>query len=192
MWYIDKTIEFCYGHRVWTQTLNGKFSDNLQCACRHRHGHEGKVQIYLTGSELDSTGMITDFRHLEWLKSFINQYIDHKFIIDKNDPGFELIIGGNKELIPLKLPDHSEYIIGHTLDLSNLEPSSVEYELDEGVLVVDFVPTSENLSKWMAEFVDYKMKELNVAVHKIDWWETPKSRSTYVMPEVTFNSGKRV
>ena len=36
-WVIDKTIEFCYGHRVWTQVLNGEYSDDLQCACRHLH-----------------------------------------------------------------------------------------------------------------------------------------------------------
>ena len=47
-WVIDKTIEFCYGHRVWTQKLDGKYADDLKCACRHLHGHEGKVQVYLT------------------------------------------------------------------------------------------------------------------------------------------------
>lgn len=178
MWVIDKTFEFCYGHRVWTQKLNGKFANDLQCACRHRHGHEGKVQVFLTGNGLDSTGMVTDFRHTEWLKKFINSYIDHRFIVDKNDPGFDLIVGKDKKLIPLFLPE-TDYQVGYTIDISNLDPASVEYELDEGVLVVNFVPTSENLSKWLADFVDFKMKELNVTVKKVDWWETPKSRSTY-------------
>lgn len=49
----------------------------------------------------------------------------------------------------------------------------------EGFMVVDFVPTSENLSKWMADLVEVKMKKLGVTIHHIDWWETPKSRSVY-------------
>ena len=190
-WIIDKTFEFCYGHRVWTQTLNGKYADDLKCACRHRHGHEGKVQVFLTGERLDDTGMITDFRHLEWLKKFINAYIDHRFIADKNDPAFDMMIGKNKKLLPVYVPG-TEYIIGYRIDTSELDSKSFEYELDEGVLAVDFVPTSENLSKWMADFVDFKMKDLNVAVEKVDWWETPKSRSTYIRPQALFKDGKRM
>ena len=68
---IDKTFEFCYGHRVWTQVLNGEYADNLKCACRHLHGHEGKVQVFLTANDLNESGMITDFRHLECLKTLI-------------------------------------------------------------------------------------------------------------------------
>jgi 6-pyruvoyltetrahydropterin/6-carboxytetrahydropterin synthase len=46
-------------------------------------------------------------------------------------------------------------------------------------MIVDFVPTSENLSSWMADLVDVKMQKLNVTVDHIDWWETPKSRSVF-------------
>ena len=46
-------------------------------------------------------------------------------------------------------------------------------------MVVDFVPTSERLSEWMAEIVNVKMIPLQVTVDHIDWWETPKSRSVY-------------
>ena len=82
---IDKTFEFAYGHRVWTQQLNGEYAADLKCACRHLHGHEGKMQVYLKSpsGQLDPTGMVTDFRHLEWLKKWINTYIDHQFVIDK-------------------------------------------------------------------------------------------------------------
>jgi 6-pyruvoyltetrahydropterin/6-carboxytetrahydropterin synthase len=182
-WEIDKTFEFCYGHRVWTQTLNGKFSDNLQCACRHRHGHEAKVQVYLTGESLDKTGMITDFRHLEWLKKFLNTYVDHRFIVDKNDPAFSELIGKDKKLNELYLLD-SDFMVGWQIDLSNTDPDSYTFELDQGVLVVDFVPTSENLSKWLADFVHERMKELNVSVSHVDWWETPKSRSRFYKSNV--------
>ena len=177
---IDKTFEFCYGHRVWTQKLNGEYAADLKCACRHLHGHEGKMQVFLkspTGT-LDQTGMVTDFRHLEWLKKWINEYIDHQFILDKSDPLYKSMLGG-EELVPVYVPD-TEVVAGYKVDLTNHKPDTPEYEYFEGFLVVDFVPTSENLSSWMAELVDAKMKKLNVTVDRIDWWETPKSRSTFI------------
>lgn len=176
-WVIDKTIEFCYGHRVHTQTLNGEYAEDLKCACRHLHGHEGKIQVFLTAGGLDKTGMITDFRHLEWLKKWINKYIDHHFIIDSGDPLYNQLIG-NQKLLPILVPD-TTHLTGWKIDLSDIQENTPEYEYLEGFLIVDFVPTSENLSKWMAEIVESKMKLLNVSVQQIDWWETPKSRSTY-------------
>lgn len=178
-WVIDKTFEFCYGHRVHTQVLNGKYAEDLKAACRHLHGHEGKMQVFLTSIGLDKTGMVTDFRHLEWLKKWINEYIDHQFIIDKADPLYNQMIG-DRPLKPVLVPD-TNYVAGWHIDLSAIEnKNSPEYEYLEGFLVVDFVPTSEKLSEWMAHLVDAKMKSLNVVVSQIDWWETPKSRSTYI------------
>jgi 6-pyruvoyltetrahydropterin/6-carboxytetrahydropterin synthase len=135
------------------------------------------MQVHLTGDGLDKTGMVTDFRHLEWLKKWINTYIDHQFIIDKNDPLYSKIIG-DKSLVPVLVPD-TEHVAGWHLDLSGVEPNTPEYEYYEGFMVVDFVPTSEHLSAWMAELVESKMKKLGVKVHSIEWWETPKSRSVF-------------
>jgi len=105
-WIIDKTFEFCYGHRVWTQKLNGEYAADLKCACRHLHGHEGKMQVYLKSLDgnLDQTGMVTDFRHLEWLKKWINEYIDHQFIVDRHDPLYDQLLGGSV-LYPVTIPD---------------------------------------------------------------------------------------
>jgi 6-pyruvoyltetrahydropterin/6-carboxytetrahydropterin synthase len=176
-WVIDKTMEFCYGHRVWTQKLNGEFSDDLQCACRHLHGHEGKALIHLTGDGLDSTGMVTDFRHLEWLKKWINANVDHQFILDKSDPLYKQLIGDGT-LYPVMVTG-TDYVAGWKIDLSEEDCETPEYEYKEGFFIVDFVPTSENLSKWMAELVQVKMSPLNVTVESVEWWETPKSRSIY-------------
>lgn len=180
-WIIDKTFEFCYGHRVHTQTLNGEYAADLKCACRHLHGHEGKMQVFLTADKLDNTGMVTDFRHLEWLKKWINEYIDHQFIIDKNDPLYGQLLGKlsrDESLVPVLVPG-TDHIAGWHLNLDGIEPNTPEYEYFEGFMVVNFVPTSENLSAWMAELVHAKMQKLGVVVHHIDWWETPKSRSVF-------------
>jgi len=176
-WIIDKTFEFCYGHRVHTQTLNGEYAADLKCACRHLHGHEGKMQVFLTADGLDKTGMVTDFRHLEWLKTWINTYIDHRFIIDRHDPLYNQLIG-DRTLVEVMVPG-TEYWAGQQIDLTGIEENSPEYEYLEGFLIVPFVPTSEKLSEWMANIVEVKMSKLGVAVHHIDWWETPKSRSVY-------------
>lgn len=178
MWLIDKSIEFCYGHRVWTQTLNGEYAADLKCACRHLHGHEGKAQVFLQGDQLDHTGMVTDFRHLEWLKKWINEYVDHQFIIDRKDPLFAHLLG-EPALVPVYVPG-TYHLAGWIIDPESFmteKPALIE--MFEGILVVDFVPTSENLSAWLAQLVDAKMSKIGVKTVRVDWWETPKSRSSW-------------
>jgi 6-pyruvoyltetrahydropterin/6-carboxytetrahydropterin synthase len=177
-WKIDKGLEFCYGHRVWTQQLNGEYSADLKTACRHLHGHEGKVQIYLQSDTLNNTGMVTDFRHLEWLKKWINDNIDHQFIIDIHDPLYDTLVGKMTPLVNVVVPG-TNYVAGWKLDMSLGTPCTPLYEMNEGFLVVDFVPTSENLSEWMGNLVQAKMDGLGVNVSQVDWWETPKSRSSW-------------
>lgn len=179
-WIIDKTFEFCYGHRVWTQLLDGEYADDLKCACRHLHGHEAKVQVYLTADRLNQSGMVTDFRHLEWLKRWLNEYVDHRFVIDANDPLYPSLLGTTHPLVNVIVPG-TDLVAGKQFDVNNfgISKQSMQYEFYEGFLVVDFVPTSENLAAWIAEIVDAKMNKLGVRVDHVDWWETPKSRSTY-------------
>ena len=51
-WTIDKQFDFCFGHRVWSQDLNTKYSLDSCLACRHLHGHQGKVKLFLAANEL--------------------------------------------------------------------------------------------------------------------------------------------
>lgn len=181
-WEISKEFAFDYGHRVWTQELNGEYADDLKCACRHMHGHSGRVHVYLSGDGLDKTGMITDFRNTEWLKRWLNEFVDHQFIIDIHDPMFKKIITEDLVLLdPIVIPGVSA-IPGYKIcpDFYK-DMSGPEQEYYEGFTVVDFVPTSENLSRWLAEIVNVRMKPLGVWVTKVEWWETPKSCSTYNM-----------
>lgn len=188
---IDKTFSFCYGHRVWSQRLNPEYCEknDYQCKCRHLHGHEGLAHVFLEATDLER-GMVTDFKHLGWLKDFINTYVDHKFIIDTNDPMCGSLIGdvwnqimGSKPLVfrPVWVPG-TAIVVGHEVDLSGVSAelaSSPEYETLEGYFIVNFVPTSENLSKWLHTVASTKMALLGVKVSRVDWFETPKSRSSY-------------
>lgn len=198
MWIIDKQFSFCYGHRVWSQKLEHEFCEtgDYQCKCRHLHGHEGLVHVFLSSNNLER-GMVTDFKHLGWLKNFLDNHIDHKFIIDKNDPYFTKMVGwvskvDNKEqvllpryqttgdyfhdFIPICVPE-TTHIAGYNIDCTNLTGPQLEYY--EGFFIVDFIPTSENLSKWLFDCVDAKMQRLGINVEQVDWFETPKSRSSY-------------
>ena len=183
MYRISKDFSFCFGHRVHTQQLTAGYAGDLKCACRHLHGHEGLVRVTLSARHLNDQGMVTDFRHLEWLKRLIDTHIDHQFVFHKEDPllpvlvpyvsedqwvtqlltnseGFSLAIGAsyNPDLLPLDGP-FREYL--------------------EGLFLVDFVPTSENFSRWLHGLVQHYMNPLGVHVDSVTWYETPRSSSTF-------------
>ncbi|MCG3659236.1 6-carboxytetrahydropterin synthase [Aliarcobacter butzleri] len=170
-WEISKEFDFCYGHRVWSQTLNIDFSLDACLKCRHLHGHQGKVIVYLESNELNNS-MVTDFKHLNWFKAFLDDVVDHKFILDINDPLFSTLVPN------IKKEDLIKFEEGYfSINLTNFK--NEELELYESYVVVDFVPTSENLSAWFLKIVQEKMNGLNIKVSKIEFLETPKSKSTF-------------
>ena len=57
------------------------------------------------------------------------------------------------------------------------KPHVAEYY--ESFYFVVFPPTSENLAKWIFDFVKKKMKPLNVKVEQVSWKESPKSVAIY-------------
>lgn len=210
-WVIDKQFSFCYGHRVWSQKLHSDFCEknDTQCKCRHLHGHEGLVHVFLEGETLER-GMVTDFKHLGWLKNFLDDNMDHKFIIDINDPIFcnllnvtssgttgihtrsdgtmyvEVIdeddstkVFTTLDLVPVYVPG-TQHLVGWNLDVHNSDLKfGPEIEVYEGYFLVNFVPTSEHFSKWLFDAVHAKMSTIGVTTTQVDWYETPKSRSSY-------------
>ena len=191
-WVIDKSFSFCYGHRVWSQLLNKEYCEvgDYQAKCRHLHGHEGLVHIFLEGDKLER-GMVTDFKHLGWLKTFIDKILDHRFVIDQNDPMYHQMVNvpyqdltggvGPAPLRPIYIPGIEEGpAVAMEVDLSKVErmAATAAYEVLQGYVVVDFVPTSEYLSKWIFDIANTKMSHMGVKVSQVDWYETPKSRSS--------------
>jgi 6-pyruvoyltetrahydropterin/6-carboxytetrahydropterin synthase len=172
-WQISKQFDFCYGHRVWSQELNIDYSLDDCLMCRHLHGHQGKVLVHLESDTLHN-GMVTDFKHLNWFKKFLDDTIDHKFIIDINDPLFDTLLPHYKNKNDLF--DMNENYKIPNLNLIKDEPIHIK-EMYEGFIIVDFVPTSENLSLWLLKIVDKKMSKIGIKVSHIEYFETPKSRS---------------
>jgi 6-pyruvoyltetrahydropterin/6-carboxytetrahydropterin synthase len=187
-WRIDKSFSFCYGHRVWSQKLESQFCEkgDTSCKCRHLHGHEGLVHVFLEADALER-GMVTDFKHLGWLKTFLDDTLDHKFIIDINDPMYNTLVvqlyeevdSNTKRHIKLDKVFVENKLVGYEINVEGIDSTLPVYETLEGFFIVDFVPTSENLSKWLFDIVKEKMKPLGVKVSQVDWYETPKSRSSY-------------
>lgn len=200
MFNIDKQFHFEYGHRVWSQQLNEEFcaADDTKCACRHLHGHSGKIHVYASSEELRD-GMVTDFKHLGWLKDFFDEHLDHKFIIDVRDPLFERIVGAaptfltqTTELLRLQKagPEGRQYAVApiRVVPGGNVyawKPvvkdveDPAEREFLEGFTFVNFLPTAEHFCAWVHALANEKMKRLGVRITQVDWCETAKSRSSY-------------
>lgn len=195
-WVIDKSFDFCFGHRVHTQALDTKYSLDGCLACRHLHGHQGKVKLFLGANDLQK-GMVTDFKHTNIFKKWLDDIMDHKFIIDRNDPLFSNL-AGDILLTPdeslswyenLMINYNSEYgyaipDLDHIIDnLSKLNISDAQkqaiYEKYEGLIIVDFVPTSENLCRWWYEVANKMLNGLGIDVVAVEYWETPKSHCRY-------------
>jgi 6-pyruvoyltetrahydropterin/6-carboxytetrahydropterin synthase len=172
MFEITKRFDFCYGHRVWNQTLNREYSLDSCLVCRHLHGHQGEIIVTLRARELED-GMVTDFKHLNFFKKWIDDVLDHKFIMDINDPLKPI-------LFPLAI--HLDYIPEdyYIADIENDYPTEIK-ELYEGVIFVEFVPTSENICKWLYDILIEKLSNLNIVLKSVEFKETPKTSAKYVI-----------
>lgn len=92
MFKITKEIDFCYGHRLL----------NYAGKCRYLHGHNGRVEIDLVGEELDARGMLRDFGDLKAvIKSWLDQELDHRMILHRNDPLVPILQSGGEPLFLL-------------------------------------------------------------------------------------------
>ena len=192
-WIIDKEFAACFGHRVHNQRLDTRFTDggNACLACRHLHGHQMIIKVFLESNNIDENDMVTDFKHLGWFKNFVDDVIDHKFVIDIKDPLIQDISNmcyKREDMIEIAegywLPDMSK--IRCELDtnikegiLTEIQAQAI-FEKYEGLVYVDFVPTSERLTEWLFGIVEEKMKDLSgVKVNAVEYWETPKSHSRF-------------
>ena len=92
MYSITKEVYFCYGHRLMNHA--GK--------CKNLHGHSVKASISIKQEQLNEQGMVCDFSDLkECVENYINQYLDHNFILHKNDPIVPLLEQQNERFMTI-------------------------------------------------------------------------------------------
>jgi len=174
MYTIGKSFDFCYGHRVYSQSVNIKYSIDDANPCRRIHGHQGNVSIVIESERLDTRGFVIDFKELTFIKKFINDNLDHRFILSYDDPRFEQLActdveSVKKECSPITLID--DIIMGWR---------NHRIELDSFVFV-NFNPTSEALAEWIYNGVQKAINRspFKCNVKEVIWSETPKTKAIY-------------
>lgn len=185
---ITKRINFVAGHRVHSQNLPKSLGPNK---CRFLHGHEYMLELFIT-SDLDESGMVLDFTFFNYLNDFIQRFIDHKFILDINDPLFDSITGVTSKLDWSRCLVHCTITeIDGKIELVSTDKEKSLFskfngycegfsdEHKQSFIIVDFVPTAENLCNWFVKIFD-RMKTIGlipakIQLSKIRLYETQKA-----------------
>jgi len=86
MFILSVSEKFSSAHRL--RNYNGR--------CENLHGHNWKVEIKISGKDLDKTGMLYDFTKLKSILKNILTELDHKYlnelpVFKKNNPTSENI-----------------------------------------------------------------------------------------------------
>jgi 6-pyruvoyltetrahydropterin/6-carboxytetrahydropterin synthase len=92
MFSITKEVYFCYGHRLMNHP--GK--------CRNLHGHSVKASITIEQNHLNNEGMVCDFADVrDCADRYINAYLDHNFLLHKDDPLIPALIDNHERFLAL-------------------------------------------------------------------------------------------
>jgi 6-pyruvoyltetrahydropterin/6-carboxytetrahydropterin synthase len=182
-WVIDKEFHFEMGHRVWAQQLNHqRLSISTDCACKHLHGHSYAIKVFLGADELDHSAMVTDFKNLNFMKEFLDGVLDHKFMIDVNDPLFCRVTGVAEDIRQELRTQPNFTTIGSYLRStvnSELFPRlRGDDELYDSFIIVNFVPTSENICKYLKLYAQEFIGDV-ATVTALELWETTKSHCRF-------------
>ena len=82
MYQVTKQFGLSYGHRLIKH--KGK--------CERYHGHNGLVEVVCEGPDLNENRMLIDFDIVtKTLKSWIDEELDHRMILNEKDPMIELL-----------------------------------------------------------------------------------------------------
>lgn len=101
MFRVSREIDFCYGHRLL----------NYDGKCKYLHGHNGTAILTLETPQLDDRGMVVDFSDIKKLVStWIDENLDHRMILHRNDPAVDLLQKMNEPLYLLDVNPTAENI----------------------------------------------------------------------------------
>lgn len=134
---------------------------NHRSKCHNPHGHRYRVRANASGPLCQeagdsSEGMVVDFGDLkELLTTRVHDVLDHGFMVYADD----------------------------RMMLNALHPAStLGSGPDWKVIVLPFVPTAENLAKWVFDQVQPELQDRwgeLLCLTSIDLWETPTSLARY-------------
>jgi len=118
MYRVTREIRFCYGHRLL----------NYDGKCRHLHGHNGRAVLAVAAAQLDELGMVMDFSRIKRVvAAWINDALDHKMLLHKDDP-----------LLPLlRLQGEPVYVLEVNPTAENIARLIYDYTAAQGFPVVE-------------------------------------------------------
>ncbi len=171
------------------QGYNNVFSFSIG----HReHNSNNKKERWLHGHNITIIiEMIDEFiLGKDIIENFVDDVLDHKMVLDINDPlhGEDSIWllndDGELDLDTCHKMPEGYWIPDMTQIVESMEKfgdidtpqNKAILEKYEGTVLVDFLPTSENLANWLFEVISNRIKDIdNVTVNAIELWETEKS-----------------
>lgn len=189
MYTIEKTFTGDLAHRIHNQNLDSNFTEGNSkvLKCRRLHGHTFSLKVKL-GSEELVDDMVLDYNEIGFVKNMINDILDHRTLLSKNDPWFGKIV--------CIVPEYWEQSYGipplkktewdcEQVDISNIEDQDIKEFLSSFTLV-PFTTSSENIAKWIYGIVEKrvdtynKRNNTNVKVLSVSYKETPNSEAIYL------------
>ena len=70
--------------------------------CRNLHGHSVKASISIKQDQLNDQGMVCDFSDIrDCVESFIDEQLDHNFLLHKDDPIIPLLEQNQERFLAL-------------------------------------------------------------------------------------------
>ena len=155
MFTIEKTFTGDIAHRIHNQNLDSEFTENNSkiLKCRRLHGHTYELKVKL-GSEDLKDDMVLDYNELGFIKTLIDDILDHRTLISDTDPIFDKVL----------MKTWNDY----------LNDASTPQVLER---------TKWSTYKWLFDVIQEKITEYNkrngtsVKVVSVSYKETPKSEA---------------
>lgn len=189
MYTIEKTFTGDLAHRIHNQNLDSNFTEGNSkvLKCRRLHGHTFSLKVKLGSDELVDD-MVLDYNEIGFVKNMINDILDHRTLLSKNDPWFGKILcivpeywEESFDIPPLK---ETEWDC-EQVDISNMNDQDIKEFLSSFTLV-PFTTSSENIAKWIYGIIEKridtynKRNNTNVKVLSVSYKETPNSEAIYL------------
>jgi 6-pyruvoyltetrahydropterin/6-carboxytetrahydropterin synthase len=54
--------------------------------CSFVHGHNWDIEVELSSHQLDGNGFVLDFGKMGFIKEYLADLLDHRFLVNENDP----------------------------------------------------------------------------------------------------------
>lgn len=128
---------------------------NHKSKCQNLHGHRYKIEVGVDDKIIDTAGasdegMVIDFSDLkEIMMTYIDAVYDHNSVFYQDD-------------------ELAKQIVATITGKQNRTP-----------LLVDFIPTAENLAKHWFEVIEKPLQERGIKIKHVKIWETPTSTAIY-------------